>query len=217
VDRRLLVDLDESTWASVTNDVVNKLTDAVIDRAVSSLPPPYHKKNGTWLAHALKSRRDHLMQASRRFYQLITKYIDIRVSDKREFVEIKRLDDERVEVTAYKRDKETGEPKGSPVYRRTFHDKDTKDIRIYLLGGDDKVVVTGDVQSSITVRVIGGKGDDELVDQSVVHGVLFGFIPFIPQADKETYFYDHSGKNTFVEGPSTSVDESKYKPPPPKY
>jgi hypothetical protein len=119
-------------------------------------------------------------------------------------------------VTAYVRDKKTGEATGSPVYHRTFHQEDTKDIRIYLLGGDDKVVVAGEVESSITVRVIGGKGDDELIDHSVVHGVLFGFIPFIPQADKETYFYDHAGKNTFIEGPSTVVDESKYKIPPPK-
>ena len=66
------------------------------------------------------------------------------------------------------------------------------------------------------MRLIGGKRDDELIDQSVVHGVLFAFIPFIPQADKETYFYDHSGENTFVEGPSASVDESKYISPPPK-
>ena len=36
LDRRLLIDLDESTWASVTNAVIAKLTDEVIERAVAS-------------------------------------------------------------------------------------------------------------------------------------------------------------------------------------
>jgi hypothetical protein len=216
LDRRLLVDLDESTWASVTSAVLAKLTDEVIERAVGTLPGPYYKKNAAYLTRGLKFRRDGLREASRIFYQQLSDFVDIRLSKKREFVEVKRLDDERVEVTAYLRDKKTGEPKGDEVYHRVFYAKDTKDIRIYLLGGDDKAVVIGDVESSITVRVIGGKGDDELIDQSEVHGDLFSFIPFIPKADKETHFYDHSGKNTFVTGPSTSVDESKYETPPPK-
>ena len=209
LDRRLLVDLSKPTWDSLAEIVVARWTDAVIDDAVRRLPEPYYQKHGTWLAKSLKSRRGHFKEASNKFYDLLSGYVDIHLSDKREYVEVVRLDDERVEVTAWRRDKESGEAKGNPVYHRMFFRNETNEIRVYLLGGDDKALIKGNVDKSITVRVIGGKGDDDLVDESVVHGVLFGFIPFIPQADHETFFYDGSGNNTFVAGPSCSVNKEK--------
>ncbi len=209
LDRRILIDLSRPVWDSVAANVIDKLTDAVIDSAVKRLPPPYYEQNAAWLAQALKSRRAHLKEASDKYYAQIATYVDIRLSDKPEYVEINRLDDERVEVTAWKKKRKTDETKGDPLYHRMFYHDETREIRIYLLGGDDKAVVSGDVNTSIKVRVIGGEGDDELVDTSVVHGVLFGFIPFIPQADHKTYFYDSAGDNTFVDGPSCSVDKEK--------
>jgi hypothetical protein len=93
------------------------------------------------------------------------------------------------------------------VYHRLFDTDETREVRLYLHGGDDKVLVSGDVEESLTLRIVGGKGDDELIDESHVRGCLWGFIPFIPQADLKTYFYDSAGKNKFVEGPSCNVDK----------
>ena len=54
----------------------------------------------------------------------------------------------------------------SPVYfRRTFYPKDTREIRLYLRGGRDRVVVRGPGRG-IKIRVIGGGGADVLVDSS---------------------------------------------------
>lgn len=209
LDRRLLVDLSKPTWDSLAESVIARWTDVVIDDAVRRLPEPYYQKHGTWLAKSLKSRRNHFKEASNKFYDLLSGYVDIHLSDKGEYVEAVRLDDVRVEVTAWRRDKESGGSKGNPVYHRMFFRNESDEIRIYLHGGDDKALIMGIVDKSIKVRVIGGDGDDELVDESVVHGVLFGFIPFIPQADHETFLYDGSGKNTFVAGPSCSVDKEK--------
>ena len=75
-------------------------------------------------------------------------------------------------------------------------------------------MVDGEVQSSIPVRVIGGKGDDELIDQSIVHGYLWGFVPFVSSAEHMTFFYDNSGKNQFTAGPGCSVDEDEFINPP---
>lgn len=207
LDRRILTDMEKPTWDSVTSAVIGTLTDEVIDRAVRRFPEPYYEKRGAWIAAALKSRRSQLREASDLYYHNLSKFVDIHLSDKPEYVEVKRLDNRHVEVTAYRRDKKSDGPKGEPVYHRMFDTDETKEVRIYLLGGDDKAVVTGDVGASLTVRIVSGEGDDELIDESYVHGYLWGLIPFIPQADLKTYFYDSSGKNKFVEGPSCCVDE----------
>jgi hypothetical protein len=125
-------------------------------------------------------------------------------------VEVSRLESGDVDVAAWRREKDTGGKKDDPpVYHRLFRRAETREIRLYMLGGDDKVVISGNVPRSIIVRVDGGKGDDEFIDDSVVHGVLWGFLFFIPQADHMTYFYDHSGDNNIVEGPGSSFDKSK--------
>jgi hypothetical protein len=221
LDRRLLVGMDKHLWDSVVTEFVSNLTDQVIEGAVREVPPEYYENDGRRLTEALKSRRGLFKTAADKYYMQLSDFVDVYLSDKREYVEVKRLDgrgtsvvpggagDDRfgVEVTAWQREKDTGAPKGLPVFHRLFRCAETKEIRIYMLGGDDKAVVTGDVESSIPVRLIGGKGDDEMVDDSIVRGVLFGFIPFIPSADRATYFYDGPGHNKLVAGPSCVIEE----------
>jgi hypothetical protein len=89
-----------------------------------------------------------------------------------------------------------------PFYHRVFHTYETKEIRLILNGGDDKVVLTGEVDKSIKIYVEGGKGKDTLIDNSVVKGFLF------PQ--KKTVFMDRGDKTVFVEGKSTSIKKEKY-------
>ncbi len=213
VDRRLLVSLDRQAWERVADSVVLKLSDEVIAKAVANLPPEFYVKRGAWLAQALKSRRSGLQKAAEVYYRLVSDYVDVHFSDEPEEVEVQRLDDERVAVTAYQRQNAAGE-RGRELYRRTFLRDETEEIRLYLHGGDDQCVVRGEVETSIVVRVVGGNGNDRLVDDSHVRGVLWGFIPFIPQAERCTYMYDDRGENVFVAGPSCVVDQRNYEPPP---
>ncbi len=213
VDRRLLVSLDRQAWDRIADSIVRRLTDEVIERAVANLPPEFYTKRGAWLAQALKSRRAGLKKAAAVYYELVSDYVDVHFSDDPEDVDIRRIDNERVEVIAYKRKKGSGE-RGRELYRRTFLRNETEEIRVYLHGGDDQCHVEGEVRSSIVVRVIGGGGDDRFVDESHVRGMLWGFIPFIPRAERCTYFYDHEGTNTIVAGSSCVVDRSTYEPPP---
>ncbi len=208
VDRRLLVSLDKSQWDAVVAVVSSKLTNEIIESAVRQLPPEYYSKRGAWLEQTLKSRRAIFKNMTDRYYELIADYVDVHLSDKPENVEVKRLDDLRVEVTARQKS-------GEVTFRRTFLQDETCEIRLYLHGGDDRLSVTGDVESSITVRVIGGGGDDELIDESRVRGDLWGFIPFIAQPETATYFYDDNGENKFVAGVSCKVDKKKYDKPEP--
>ncbi len=206
IDRRFLSSIDKSQWDSVTSFVIEHLTDSVITDAVSHIPPEMYRKTGEYLKKVLEERRNNLIEASEIYYENISKYVDIYGTDKDEYAEINRIDDHQVEVTITKRDKKTGEKKESVLFHRMFNDGYTKEIRIMLLDGDDYAVVKGEVNSSIPVIIAGDGDKDELVDSSEVKGYLLGLIPFIPQAEKKTFFYDGGNKTRFVKGANTVIN-----------
>lgn len=74
---------------------------------------------------------------------------------------------------------------------------ETEEVRLYLRGGDDRVVVEGG-GGGIPVRVVGGPGAD-VVDDSAGGG---------------TRFYDSEGEDRVVAGPGTAWDRRAYVPPP---
>ncbi len=195
-DRRLLVDLERSVWDSVANAIQARLTDSVIDAAVRRLPPEYYQRSGGALARALKRRRDRLPEIAGRFYELLAQVVDIHATDERDVADIERQGGGRVAVQLSSA-RSGGE--GGPYFRRTFDRRETQEIRVYLHGGDDRLVVRGSDGSGPLVRVIGGGGDDELVDSSRAG---------------TTRFYDDRGNNQFVTGPGTSVDRRHYDEPP---
>jgi hypothetical protein len=66
------------------------------------------------------------------------------------------------------------------MFHRRFAGEDTREVRLYLHGGDDAVLVTGTGGGTPLLRVIGGSGDDRLVDSSRAG---------------PTRFYDSKGNN----------------------
>ena len=197
-DRRLLVDLDKPTWDSVARTIQGRLTDSVIDAAVRRLPPEYFRKSGAALMRALRQRRDHLPQISDRYYALLSGVVEIHGTDERDVAEVERLAGGRMAVRLSGR---SGGAGATPFYRRTFDARETEEVRLYLHGGDDRLIVRGAAGSGgrPRLRVIGGGGDDELTDSSRAGG---------------TQFYDDRGNNRFVTGPGTSVDRGHYEEPP---
>jgi len=194
-DRRLLVDLEKPVWDSVARTIQARLTDSVIVAAVRRLPPEYFQKSGAALTRALQQRRNHLLQASNRYYALVAGVVEVHATDERDVVAVERLGSGRVSVRL------SAEGAVAPYYRRTFDGRETEEIRLYLHGGDDRLIVRGSAGSGgrPRLRVIGGGGDDELMDSSRAGS---------------TRFYDDRGNNRFVKGPGTSVDRGHYEEPP---
>jgi hypothetical protein len=204
LDRRFLVSIDKPAWDSVTTFIHTRLTDPIIEDAVHRMPEEWYAKEGEQLIQTLKKRRNHLHEISEEYYEMISRYVSIYTSDKIEFAEIDRLDNDRVRVNIYKKDKKTGDKKGEPIFHRVFHADYTKEIRIDLLGGDDTAIITGEVDRSITIRIIGGKGKDKIIDHSIVHGYFLSFTPF-PDADTKSFIYDSGNKTEVVLGPSSKL------------
>ena len=208
LDRRFLVSIEEAAWDSVTSFIQDRLTDQVIEEAVHRMPEEWFEKEGERLIYILKMRRDRLSEISKKYYKMISKYVSIYTSDEREYAEINRVNNDKVEVKIYKKDKSNGQKKGEPFFNRTFYCSETKEIRIDLLDGDDTALITGEVDRSITVIITGGKGKDEILDQSLVHGFFLDITPF-SDAETKSIIYDSGKKSKITMGPSSKLVTEK--------
>lgn len=165
LDRRFLTELEYPAWQKVTEKFLANLTQEDIVQAVKKLPPEIYALSGDELTKKLTDRRNLLRKASDEYYRNLASYVDIKTSDQNEFAEVTRLASGDVDVLIHARDTDTGTKNAKSLYHRLFKKTESKEIRLYLLGGDDEAVVQGE-GSGLTVRVIGGTGNDELVDNS---------------------------------------------------
>src|SRR3989475_10461741 len=140
-----------------------------------------------------RSRRDHLLQITDRYYALLADVVEIHATDEADVTEVERLAGGRLVVRL------SAQGAREPYYQRTFQRRETGEVRVYLHGGDDRLVVRGSDGSGPRLRVIGGGGDDELTDSARAGS---------------THFYDDRGNNRFMTGPGTSVDRRPYDDPP---
>ena len=59
------------------------------------------------------------------------------------------------------------------LYQRTFDHKDTKELRLYGLNGNDLFVADENVRSRIKIRIIGGRGNDTFDIKSSAPTILY--------------------------------------------
>jgi hypothetical protein len=159
-DRRMLSGLEKTVWDSVAAALVNKLTDAAIEAAAEGLPPEY-QPSGPDLVAKLKSRRDGLRDLAERFYAHLSGVVDLHATDEGDRAHVS-LSADTVLVSLRG-------PRGEREYfRRRFVAGETSEIRLYLQGGDDHALVTGQTDRSIPLRIIGGNGTNEILDSALV-------------------------------------------------
>lgn len=178
LDRRFLNELSLDQWLSVTKDLQQLLTDEVIEKSIRLLPPEVFPISGNEIIAKLKSRRDHLAEYASDYYQFLAKEVDLAGTKKREFFEIRKIDKQQTAVSIYKITKE-GKTKSAPYYSRIFKSKETQEVRLYGIAGNDKYSIDGDVRNPIKIRIIGGIDKDSIIDLS--------------EQGKKTLIYDNPG------------------------
>ncbi|MDQ3019307.1 MAG: outer membrane protein assembly factor [Bacteroidota bacterium] len=157
VDRKFLPAADKKVYDSLTAYIQSKITNEVITNAVKKLPPEWYKLEGKYLIDMIKSRRDKLKEASDEYFDLINGVVDVYGSDKSEYIVINNLDDDRVDVKIFKRDKATSEKRGVPFFEKIFNADETDEIRIYMNEGKDVLEVKGKGKSGIDVKIMKDK------------------------------------------------------------
>lgn len=185
-DRSFMAQPDWESWKKEVEFLQKNLTDEVIESSINKWPKEIFELTGERTIKNLKSRRADMLRFAREHYLFLSKEVEVVGSDKDELFTVERIDDEKTRVSVYKL-KKKGE-KGQMVYQRTFLKSETKQVRLFGLGGQDEFELTGDVNKGIKISILGGKKKDVVNDQSNVSG---------------------GGKKTIVYDKSVEVEKSK--------
>ena len=212
LDRRILTRLDKYSWDSVTNDLYSKLSDSLIINSVNKLPGKDFSIESEKLKKELITRRNKLYEISNDYYELINEVADIYATSKDDSAEVNRLNNNLTVVSLFVRSGMRMKGTFINYFKKTFSNDITDEIRIHLGNGNDKAVVSGNVDESPLVRIIGGEGKDNISDSSVVNGHLFSFLP-ISIAENKTIFYESNGNTNLSPTKSKDIYYSEYSDP----
>ncbi|MBN2773006.1 MAG: BamA/TamA family outer membrane protein [Prolixibacteraceae bacterium] len=193
-DRTFLNEPDLDKWMETAEFIKTHITDSVIHSAISEFPPEIYKLTGAKIEDILKARREKLSDFAREHYMYISRTVDVVGTNDREFFEADRKENGDVEVTVTELSDKKAKLKDE-MYHRIFRYGETKEIRLYGLSEEDQFEITGNSNKGIKIRVIAGKGKDEISDKSRVKGL-----------SKKTLIYDRNNKkNSIKKGPETRL------------
>ncbi len=156
-DRLFMNNLDKATWQSITARFQSNLTDSVIIAAAAKFPEAIASQDSKIIADKLIHRRDLLMKYAMKYYRFVSKTVSVTGSNKPEFFHIKN-NPAGIELTVYKKNSKTDS--ATVMYHRILNDRETHELRLFGLNGDDKFEIDKDVKTSMRIRIIGGKGND---------------------------------------------------------
>ena len=202
IDRRLLVGLERAVWDSVVATLQRQMSDAVLDSAIAEMPPPWVERNRDELRSALVRRREQLPQAARDFYEILAREVDFSATDDHDLAEVTRLEGGAVHIALSATDSSdrSANARRETYLERRFEPGATREVRVFLHKGDDRVVVRGAKSGEILVRVIGGDGADVIADS-------------IAGGDGALRFYDSAGNDRIESQGDASIDRRPYAAP----
>jgi hypothetical protein len=186
LDHNFLTELTLHDWVSVTAELQQSLTDERIEAAFKLLPAEVYKLHAKETIAKLKKRRDNLDKYAKKYYYFLAEEVNVTGTMQKEYFEITRANNDSTKVAVYSVDK--NEQPFQTIYQRMFVNEETKEIRLYGFGGDDKFNITGKTGKGILIRVIGGNGTDSVIDNSTVEG-----------GSDKTKLYDNN-ESTFSSG-----------------
>ena len=191
LDRRLTNELSKQQWLTIAKDVQQAMTDELIESSIKKMPPEVFPISGPDIIRKLKARRKLLVTLVGDYYDFLARHVNVVGSKESEYFEVKRLNDEETLINVYDMGKNSRDHDKKPFYSRTFKTSETKDVRLYGIGGNDVFKLDGTTSEGIKVRVVGGPEADSIIDNSVV-----------TTGSKKTGIYDD--KDTYIDaGPET--------------
>ena len=156
IHRWFLAELDHGDWITVARDLHDRITDDVIDEAVSRMPDEYKPLNTGELTRILRARRDKLPALAKRMYRYHAAEIDVQATDKNDRIELRYMGPGMLEISI------SLQSATDPYFKRLINAKDTKSLRVYMRGGQNTLTCDGAVESSVRIDVTGSAGNDTL-------------------------------------------------------
>lgn len=162
-DRFFLNELSRETWSLQIDTFLNAMSDSVIEQALLQQPKEIRGLHDTQIIRTLKERRKYFKKQMLKYYDFLSKEVNIVGTNQRELFVIDKLPDDRVMVTINKITKK--DSVSSKIYDRVFDGSITKQLMIYGLEDRDSFVVRGG-HTGMKIRAIGGPGEDWFVNES---------------------------------------------------
>ncbi len=167
VDKRMLYALTRQQWIDVAKNLQKNLTDSAIAEAIRDLPKPIYDITGEELQAHLRARREQLPQVAEKFYELLAKEVEIPGTDQEDKFVVTRVNDNETLVELFTEGKDDTEQK---VFSKTFYRNETDKVYLFGLRDEDTFEISGKVKKGITLVIVGGMGEDKVIDKSHVKG-----------------------------------------------
>jgi hypothetical protein len=160
-DRTFLTELTEDDWRKQVDSFLNAMTDDVIERALYQQPREIQQYAVRNIIEKLKKRRKYFSGEMLEYYRFLSRHVTVIGSNQREQFTISKNPDGTVRVFINKIAKDSSI--SSKIYDRVFDPHVTKEIRLFGLNDDDRFIVEGG-SAPMRIRVIGGSGNDEFIN-----------------------------------------------------
>ncbi len=155
---RILGTMGEEEWNRIVQEFAASMTDEVFEHALKRLPEPSYSLRHDQLMAQLKLRRSALPEIMKGYYRFMNRIVDVQGSNKNELVEISDQGAAGLRVSLKKLDK-NGQA-GEQIFKRDYDPSVTKEIRLYVRDGDDRVVLNNK-NSNIRLRMVNGEGEKQ--------------------------------------------------------
>ena len=175
MDKMIIQTSKWEDWENQVKFIQANLTDAKIEKAFANLPEDVKDESITKIQANLKIRRDNLMEVTRDYYEYLNKFYVVTGTDKDDKFLITRKNDGITDIQISRKDK--------VVFQNSYNAKDTKEIWIYGLDGDDEFKIEGKGTNLIKLKVLGGEEND-----------IYNF-----ENSKRTKLYDYKSKKNTIE------------------
>jgi hypothetical protein len=193
-DRFFLNGISKKEWKQVADSFALSITDNVIDEAVKEFPPEIQPFDNVDIAEKLKKRRNKIAKKSLKYYAFLAKNVTITGSNEMEYFHLQN-DSGNVKLTVFKKDEKTDS--STIMYKRIFKAKETNELVLYGLNGDDKFEIDKDVKSAIKLRIVGGKGKDTFNIKGNIRNTLYDLT-----TEKNVILNHNRTDNDFSSNPS---------------
>ncbi len=157
LDKALIQNSEKEIWTAQARYIKENLSDKYIEKAFDNLPEELQGETIEKIKNNFKTRRDQIENIANQYYKYIAKHVIVKGTDKDDFFEIIRSDNEtRIKISRIRKDNIE-----KPYSERVFKANETKEIWIYGLDDDDRFIVKGKGKNRIKIRIVGGQNNDE--------------------------------------------------------
>ena len=158
LDLSLLGETTKEQWRSQAEYLQNNLSAEVIDEALKAFPKEVQDESVDEIKRILIARLANIHETANTYFNIINRYAVVTGTDKDDWFEINRLNNQETEVKVYRN---IDNKKEKLFYNKIFTTNNTKEIWIYGLDDDDIFEVNNSANySGVQVRIIGGQNND---------------------------------------------------------